>query len=243
VLPVLLLLDSGVSTGPELGSVPRSGVRAPTVGRRRREVVVQHVRLSFMTTDPDRIGDAVRYLEDEARSLVESQPGNLGMSLEVNPELGAAVVESHWVSGDAMRDNEKAVAPVFEKAAGRGGGTASAERYELASFMQAARPRSGSGVRFTRSDLETADIDDAIANYEDTAIPWLVATDGFCRAVMFVNRRTRQAVNETLWLDEDALVGSRSAAAGIRADAVAATSAAIRALEEYRLAFSSARRL
>jgi len=204
---------------------------------------VQHVRLSFMTTDPDRIGDAVRYLEDEARSLVESQPGNLGMSLEVNPELGAAVVESHWVSGDAMRDNEKAVAPVFEKAAGRGNGTASVERYELGSFVQAARPRSGSGVRFTRSDLETADIDDAIANYEDTAIPWLVATDGFCRAVMFVNRRTRQAVNETLWLDEDALVGSRSAEAGIRADAVAATSAAIRALEEYRLAFSSARRL
>ena len=98
-------------------------------------------------------------------------------------------------------------------------------------------------MRFTRSDLETADIDDAIANYEDTAIPWLVATDGFCRAVMFVNRRTRQAVNETLWLDEDALVASRSAEAGIRADAVAATSAAIRALEEYRLAFSSARRL
>jgi hypothetical protein len=98
-------------------------------------------------------------------------------------------------------------------------------------------------VRFTRSDLETSDIDDAIANYEDTAIPWLLSIDGFCRVVMFVNRRTRQAVNETVWLDEDALVGSRSAEAAIRLDAVAATTAEIRALEEFQLAFSSARRL
>jgi hypothetical protein len=39
------------------------------------------------------------------------------------------------------------------------------------------------------------------------------------------------------------LVDSRSAEAGIRAEAAAATAAAVRALEEYELAFSSARRL
>jgi hypothetical protein len=143
-----------------------------------------------------------------------------------------------------MKESEHAVAPIIEKAAGRGGGTSSVERYEMSSFMQPpARPRAGSGVHFTRSDLETSDIDDAIANYEDTAIPWLLSIDGFCRVVMFVNRRTRQAVNETVWLDEDALVGSRSAEAAIRLDAVAATTAEIRALEEFQLAFSSARRL
>jgi hypothetical protein len=204
---------------------------------------VQHVRLSFITADPRRIGDTVRYLEDEGRGEVESRPGSLGMSLEVNAELGAAVATSHWVSADAMKESEHTVAPLMEKAAGRGGGTSSVERYELSSFMQAARPRAGSGVRFTRSDLETSDVDDAIANYEDSAIPWLLSTDGFCRVVTLVNRRTRQAVNETVWLDEDALAGSRSAEAAIRLEAVAATTAEIRALEEYQLAFSSARRL
>ena len=44
---------------------------------------------------------------------------------------------------------------------------------------------------------------------------------------MFVNRRTRQAVNETLWLDEDALVGSRSAEAGIKFFLLSAMSTAV----------------
>lgn len=204
---------------------------------------MQHVRLSFITADPHRIGAAVRYLEDEARGEVEGRLGNLGMALEVDGELGTAVMTSYWVSADAMKENEPDVAPIVDKAVDRCAGTSSAERFELSSFTQAARPRAGSGVRFARSDLETSDIDDAIANYEDTAIPWLVSTDGFCRAVMLVNRRTRHAVNETVWLDENALVDSRSAEAGIRAEAAAATAAAVRALEEYELAFSSARRL
>jgi hypothetical protein len=199
--------------------------------------------LSFITADPHRIGDAVRYLEDEARGEVEGRPGNLGMALEVDGEIGTAVMTSYWVSADAMKENEPDVAPIVDKAVDRCAGTSSAERFELSSFTQAARPRAGSGVRLARSDLETSDIDDTIANYEDTAIPWLVSTDGFCRAVMLVNRRTRHAVNETVWLDGNALVDSRSAEAGIRAEAAAATAAAVRALEEYELAFSSARRL
>lgn len=204
---------------------------------------MQHVQLSFMAADPERIGDVVRYLEDEARGQVEGRPGSLGMSLDVNAALGTAVITSHWVSADAAKENEAAIAPLIGKAAGLASGTSSMERYELASFVQAARPHAGSGVRVTRSDLATTDIDDAIANYEDTATPWLMSTDGFCRAVMLVDRRSREAVNETVWIDEDALLASRTAEAAIRVDAVAATNTAIRALEEYQLAFSSARRL
>jgi hypothetical protein len=199
--------------------------------------------LSYLTADPQRLGDAIRYVEDEARGEVESRPGNLGMVLEFDARLGAAVVTSYWISADAMKESEHAVAPALDKAAGRADATASVERYELATFMPAARPHAGSGVRVTRSDLATSDIDHAIVNYEDTAIPWLLSTDGFCRAVMLVNRRTRHAVNETLWIDDETLVASRGAEAGIRADAVAATNAAIHSLEEYRLSFSSARRV
>lgn len=204
---------------------------------------MQYVRLSFVTADPLRMDEAVRYLEDEGRGQVESSPGNLGMSFDVNAELGAAVVTSYWISADAMKANEHTIASVMEKIERRSGGTSSVERYELSSFTQAARPRTGSCVRLTRGELETADIDDSVANYEDAAVPWLLSTEGFCRAVMLVNRRTREAVNETVWLDRDALVASRSAEAGIRADIVAATTEGIRALEEYDLAFSSARRL
>jgi hypothetical protein len=73
---------------------------------------VLHVRLNLITADPLLLGESVRYIESQVRPAVESQPGNLGMSLLANPELGVAILESFWVSHDALRDSEKAVAPI-----------------------------------------------------------------------------------------------------------------------------------
>jgi hypothetical protein len=199
-----------------------------------------HVRLSLMTTDPVRLDDAVNFIESEARPLVESKPGNVGMSLEVNPELGVAVVQSFWVSGDALRDSEKPVAATREEAVRRGKGTVTVERYRVASFVRVARPDTGAGTRLTRADTEPAAVEQAVAAYEDTAVPSLMSTDGFCDSVLLVDLRTGRSIARTVWLDERALAESRSAAAAIRVDAVTATSCSIRALEEYRLEFNSA---
>jgi hypothetical protein len=57
--------------------------------------------------------------------------------------------------------------------------------------------------------------------------------------VLLVHRRTGRGLTETIWRDVDALAASRSRAAAIRADTVAATDAEIRSLEEYRLEFST----
>jgi hypothetical protein len=62
-----------------------------------------HIRLSLITADPLLLDDAIRYIEDEVRPLAESRPGNLGMSLQANPELGVAIVETSWASHEALR--------------------------------------------------------------------------------------------------------------------------------------------
>ncbi len=64
-----------------------------------------HVRLNLITADPLRLGDSIKYIEDEVRPAVESQPGNLGISLQANPELGVAILESFWASHNAMLDS------------------------------------------------------------------------------------------------------------------------------------------
>jgi quinol monooxygenase YgiN len=103
-------------------------------------------------------------------------------------------------------------------------------------------PRSGAGVRLTRMDVAAPAVEDAVAAFGDTAVPQLAETDGFCSALMFVDRTSGRSIIETLWRDQEALAASRSAAAAIRVDTVAATSAVIRAVEEYRLIFSSIRK-
>jgi hypothetical protein len=200
---------------------------------------MEHARVSLLTLDPACAGDVVKYVEHEARPAIEEIPGSRGVALLEIPDLAVIMLESFWVSGDAMRESEGAVAPLRKEAVHRGVATVSVERHEVASATRPARPEAGAGVRLTRVDIDPRRVDEAIARYEDTAIPWLTESDGFCSQVLLVHRRTGRALTETIWRDRDALAASRSRAAAIRADTVAATDAEIRALEEYRLEFST----
>ena len=202
--------------------------------------MIEHARVSLMTLDPACTGDVVKYVEHEARPVIEQIPGSRGVALLAIPDLAVIVMESFWFSGDAMRDSEGAVAPFRKEAVRRGVATISVERHEVASATRVARPAPGAGVRLTRVDIDPRRVDEAIARYEDTAVPWLTETEGFCSAVLLVHRRSGRALTETVWRDLEALAASRTHAASIRADAVAATEAGIRALEEYRLEFSTA---
>ena len=200
---------------------------------------MEHVQVNLLTADPVRLGEAIRYLQDKARALLEELPGSQGMSVSANPELGVAVVESFWVSHHAMREHEKTVAPTREEAARLSGGTVSVERFVVASFTRVKRPHPGAGVRLTRMDTDASRIDQVVAGYEDTALPWLTETPGFVASLLFIDRSTGRSISETQWENSGALAASRSAAAAIRADVVAATDSSIRAVEEYSLVFNT----
>jgi hypothetical protein len=45
--------------------------------------------------------DTLHFIANEARSQIEDEPGNLGMSLKVKEPIGVVAVETYWVSGDA----------------------------------------------------------------------------------------------------------------------------------------------
>jgi hypothetical protein len=200
---------------------------------------MEHVRVSVITTDPHRLADAVKYIDEVFRPLVEAEPGSRGLAVATNDELGVAVTESFWVSHDAMRDSERAVAPVRDKAVLRGDGTVSAEQFEVSSTLRVKPAHANAGVRLTRYDFDPRDIDDGITAYEDVAWPWMAEAPGLCRAFLFVHRRSGRAIGESVWRDTDALAASRSKEAAVRVDVVAATDAQVRALEEFRLASTS----
>jgi hypothetical protein len=55
---------------------------------------VSHIRFNLTTAGPLELGDAIKFIEAGVRPRVESQPGNLGLALYADPELGVAVLES-----------------------------------------------------------------------------------------------------------------------------------------------------
>lgn len=201
-----------------------------------------HVRFNFLTADPHRLGDSVKFIESEVRPQVDSQPGSLGTSLYTDPEAGLAILESFWASDDAMHASEHTVSSSRREAVKRAAGTVSVERYEVPVFELEAPMRSGAGMRLTRMDVEPSQVEDAVEVYGDTAVPWLAETRGFCSTLLLVDPQTGHTISETLWRDEETLAETRSLAAAVRVDTVSATGCVIRAVEEYGLVSTSARK-
>jgi hypothetical protein len=91
-------------------------------------------------------------------------------------------------------------------------------------------------------DIEPSRVEDAVESYGDIAVPRLAETEGFCGALLLVDRSTGHSISETIWRSTETLAASRSTAAAVRVDTVASTDGVIRAVEEYGLVFSSARK-
>lgn len=197
-----------------------------------------HARVSVVTADPANLGYVVDYVV-EVRPAIEDEVGCLGMSLQVDEDVGLALVMSFWVSGDAMHESEPRVAPRRQEVLKRGAATMSVERYRVADFTRPQPAPDGAGVRIARLETEPADVEAAVTAYEDLMLPWLVEADGFCSAMLLMDRSTGRGIEQSVWRDTGALVTSRGPAATARADTVAAADMAIRTLEEHRLRFST----
>jgi hypothetical protein len=203
---------------------------------------MEHVRFNLIAADPLRLSDSVKFIESEVRPQVDSQPGSLGTTLYTDPEHGLAILESFWASDNAMAASEHPVSSQRREAVRRAAGTVSVERYQVPVFELEAPLRTGAGLRLTRMDIEPSRVDDAIEAYGDTAVPWLADSAGFCSTLLLVDERTGHAISETVWENEEALAASRSVAAAIRVETVEAIDCVIRAVEEYGLVSTSARK-
>lgn len=203
-----------------------------------------HVEMSRITAEPLRLGDAISYLAGAVRPAVEGQPGNLGTSLLIDREVGAAGFESFWASDGALVASEDVIAASVREAARRAGGTVTRERCEVLVFELEAPLRGGQGVRMTQLDVEPSklsNIEDAIAWYGDTAVPRLADAGGFCAALLYADWASGRLISETVWQDPHALAIGRSAAMASEAAAAGELNGVIGSSGEYRLEFSSAR--
>jgi quinol monooxygenase YgiN len=197
-----------------------------------------YARFTLHTADPTRLGEVVSHYENEVSAVSSHEPGSRGMSVLVNDELGMALVESFWATEDAMHSNDATFGNPAHDAAFFGA-TVSIEHYEIARFVHVAPAHVGAAVSLTRLDAVPGNLADALAAYDDLAIESLVASDGFCSVVLFVDRDSGSARVESTWRDVAALVAARGTAAARRLEAFSTGKAVVRGIEQYRLDFHS----
>ena len=200
------------------------------------------VRLNVVTTDQLMPGEWVKYIESEVRPAVEGQPGSLGLSLLVSSEPGIAVLESFWASYDALRASEQAATALRSELAQRAREPVSVEEYQVAVFELEVPLHGRDAARLTRIEVTRSAVEDVIETFGDTAVPWLAESSGFCGAMLFADRGSGHLISQTLWRDARTRATSPSTAEVIRADVLESAHCVIRAVEDYALVFSSARR-
>ena len=201
-----------------------------------------HLRLNLIAVGPSGLDECITYIEGELRPAVESQPGSLGLSLLVSPGLGVAVFESFWASARALRTSMQATASLQAELARRARASVTDEQYRILVFERDASLRGGEAVRLTRMQAKPSAVEEVAETFGDSAVPWLAESPGFRQALLFADPDSGQLISQTVWQGPQARAASPSTAAVIQADVLNATDCVIRAVEDYSLVFSSARK-
>jgi len=203
---------------------------------------VLHLRLNLIAAGPPMLDDCIKYIKGEFRPALASQPGSLGLSLLISPALGVAVVESFWASAQALRASEPVAASLHAELARRARASVTGEQYRILVFERGAPPHGGEAVRLTRMQVKPSAVEEVAEAFGDSAVPWLAETPGFRAALLLADPDSGHLISQSVWRDPRARAASPSTAAVIQADVLNSSDCVIRAVEDYSLVFSSARK-
>lgn len=190
-------------------------------GRRpeRRKCAV-FARSTTVQGSRDRIDQGIAMVRDEVLPAVTSMPGCLGLSMLLDRESGHCIVTTSWESQEAMDATADAVRPMREKAAALLDGPAEVQEWEIAVMHRAHHAPAGSCTRSTWLRLpDLAGIDRALDVFKLVVLPKVEELQGFCSAVLMINRDTGMAVSSVAFDSRSAIEASRDAAQAIRAGA------------------------
>ena len=198
-----------------------------------------YARLVFITGDPARVGDGIRYVEGAAQPVAQELSGYRGMTLLVDRERGSALVATFWATPEDRDASEQASRAVRDSSVAAFGGTARVENYDLAVFEQRRLPAPGAGVRLTFTEGDPADADLAVDAFRTGVVPNAELLPGFCRALSLVDRPRGRGIGAVVYADQAALAAARTAAASIRAETTAKAHLSVRAVDEYELVLTT----
>jgi hypothetical protein len=202
---------------------------------------VLHVRLTRITAGELAVDGCIKFIEGDVRLAMESQPGNMGLSLLANPEPGVAIVESFWVSQLQLQASENTDRILRAELARQASGPVTVEHYEVVILEGGARLGGRQSVRLTRIAVKPSGVNDVIDVFGDTVVPSLADTPGFRSALLFADPASGRLVSETVSRDAQTQAASPSAAAIIRANVLEEHDCKICAVEDYMLVYNSVR--
>jgi hypothetical protein len=167
------------------------------------------VRINTIYGDKDKIDEAIDYIEESDRPVVEASAGNGGLATFVDRDGGLIVAASYW--DEPLHSSEAALTRVREGASAIANGNLTTESYEIVADAEMAAPPPGAAVRMTRMQIELARIEGMIAFVRDEFLPRVTTFGGLCSAQLLLDRSSGECVVMSVWADDHSAEKARGA--------------------------------
>ena len=197
-----------------------------------------HARSTTVMGRPGMIDTGISHVQDVVMPQVRAMDGCIGLSMVADRTSGRCIVTTAWRDEDAMRATAEAVGPIRTQAAELLGGEASVDEWEIAYLHRDHRAADGCCARVTWTESDPDSIDRVLDAFRMGTMPHVEMLEGFCSASLFVNRASGRACVTATYDSPEAMMTTRNAAMGLRADLAADTGTRIMEVAEFSLAIA-----
>ena len=184
------------------------------------------------------IETGIAHIQDVVMPQVRAMDGCIGLSLLADRGSGRCIATTAWRDEEAMRASAETVMPLRDKAAEILGGEASVDEWEIAYLHRDHRAADGCCARVTWTESDPDSLDRVIDAFRMSIMPRVEQLEGFCSASLFVDRASGRSCVTATYDSNEAMVATRNAAMGLRADLAQDTGSRIVEVGEFSLAIA-----
>lgn len=197
-----------------------------------------HARSTTVMGRPGMIENGIAHVQDVVMPQVRAMDGCLGLSMVADRVSGRCIVTTAWRDEAAMRATADGVVVMRQQAAELLGGAATVDEWEIAYLHRDHRVADGCCARVTWTEVQPANVDSMVDAFRMGIMPKVEQFEGFCSASLFVDRAGGRSCLTATYDSPEAMLSTRNAAMGLRADLVEQTGIKVTEIGEFSLAIA-----
>ena len=200
------------------------------------------VRATTIDADPAKIDEGVAYVREHVVAAVDSLPGSVGLTMLADRETGTTSITTAWrTEADRAEADELLTSLRAHAVRALHGGTPVTELFELAVIDRLRPAQSGFWSRLTRVTIDPQSVEEAIDAYTSSTMHDLRLLDGYCSAVLLVDRPGGLGVVSVTFDSRAHLESSRARAEEIRRTGLEKAGAAVSDVREAEVVLAGLR--
>lgn len=199
------------------------------------------VRATTIHADLTRLDEGIAFVRNHVVPAVDTLPGNLGLSMFVTRDPAIVTVTTAWATEQDRSESDSLLTPLRAQASRLLAGTAVSELLELAVLDRRRPAEIGFWTRLTRVQIDPIHVEAAIDAYTASTLHDMQLLDGYCSAVLLVDRLTGAGAVSVTFDSRRTLESSREHGATLRAAGLAKAGAEVVEVREAEIVVAGIR--